>query len=86
MENKLSNQEVEQLLKNDKYVAYQGEVPFHGGCLDCVRQPIERSYERCRGCQYLNGWDLPDLSVKVNIEINKVKREFLSLWQDENRN
>ena len=35
---------------------------FHGGCLSC-KTPEKKGIGTCTGCQYLMGWDYPDLST-----------------------
>ena len=39
-------------------------VVFHGGCLGCTQQHVQKEGTRfCMGCQYFDAdWDLPDLS------------------------
>lgn len=39
---------------------------FHGGCLYC-QTPLDKGIGVCTGCQYLMGWDYPDLSTKKTV-------------------
>lgn len=39
---------------------------FHGGCLSC-QTPLDKGIGTCTGCQYLMGWDYPDLSTKKDV-------------------
>jgi hypothetical protein len=60
-------------IKKSKQVEFATNNPslkirkiFHGGCLSC-QTPLDKGIGTCTGCQYLMGWDYPDLSTKKNV-------------------
>jgi hypothetical protein len=55
-----------------------GLIYFHGGCLGCTQQQVQKSYTFCQGCQYFDAnWDLPNLNnrppTKAELLREKIK-------------